>query len=159
MMKANLLKRGKSSKITPLPITYHEPDEAVDSVVDVIEDAVEDALEPEEQEDAAPVSPGEALKRPTAPAYDIRKLLDPSASTLSESLAYGITDTVERLEKAITVQGAMLLKIAERAVQTPPPATVTVEAAPASPGSFRVAVIRDRSGAIAELVVTPVGDN
>ncbi len=153
-MKANLLKRGKPAQHTTITVAVVEPEDLEDLEV-TEEDEVED--EAEDEDEAEEKSPAENLKRPATPSYDVRSLLEPNANTISETLAYSISDAVDRLEKTVTIQGAMLLKVAERATQAPPPAVVTVETTPgqSTPGAFRVRVIRDRTGSISELVVTP----
>jgi hypothetical protein len=151
-MKANLLKRGKPAQHTTITVAVVEPEDLED-----LEVTEEDEAEDEDEDEAEEKSPAENLKRPATPSYDVRSLLEPNANTISETLAYSISDAVDRLEKTVTIQGAMLLKVAERATQAPPPAVVTVETTPgqSTPGAFRVRVIRDRTGSISELVVTP----
>jgi hypothetical protein len=151
-MKANLLRRGKPAQHTTITVAIVEPEDLED--LEVTEEA---ETEDEDEDEAEEKSPAENLKRPATPSYDVRSLLEPNANTISETLAYSISDAVDRLEKTVTIQGAMLLKVAERATQAPPPAVVTVETTPgqSTPGAFRVRVIRDRTGSISELVVTP----
>lgn len=81
-------------------------------------------------------------------------------ATAMEQLANSIGTTMEKVEKALAVQGMLLLKIADQAAKGPPPANVTVDLKPTEqrPRAFTVEVIRGRDNLISELVVKPIGD-
>jgi hypothetical protein len=77
-----------------------------------------------------------------------------------EQLAASLGTTMSAIEKALAMQGMLLLKIADQAAKGPAPANVSVDVKPveARPRAFNVEVIRGRDNLISELVIKPVGD-
>jgi len=103
---------------------------------------------------------GDTLDEMEDESEDSLDLLSPDDNTAGEYLAMQVEEAFGRMEKAMNVQGALILKMVEQAAKGAPPAVVTVETTQAPQAKeFRIKVVRDRNNLISELLVTPIRTN
>lgn len=73
-----------------------------------------------------------------------------------EIIAEAMGATIDRLDRALSVQGAMLVKIADATQRQANPLPVSVSIKPNRPPSLAVKIVRDHNDTMTGLIITPI---
>ena len=73
-----------------------------------------------------------------------------------DALTEALGATIDRMDRAISVQGAMLIKIAEATHRQANPLPVSVTIKPNRPPSLAVKIVRDHNDTMTGLIITPI---